>query len=125
MNNDLTLPTGTEAFTLAYSDQSGSKRTSVARGASLPTILTIKHQPYVDTITKRAGTRSVARFDRHMAMADGKIVPVSAYLVVAAPTDTTVDSTNLLAVIGNIVDLIQEDDSGLNLMSNIFVNKEQ
>jgi hypothetical protein len=87
--------------------------------------MTVKHQDVVDSATKLPTTRSVLRFDRYKALADGRIVPNSAYLVVVTPKDVAFESTDVLAVVQSIVDTIQEDDSGLDLMDEIFVNKEQ
>lgn len=124
MNNNLTI--STLAFNLNYTDaQSGSKRTEVSRGVNLPEVMTIRHQDYVDSATKLPGTRSVLRFDRHLEMTDGRIAPVSAYLVVTAPKDANVASSDVLAVVERIVNTIQEDDTGLDLADEIFVNKEQ
>jgi hypothetical protein len=85
----------------------------------------IKHQDYVDSATKRPGVRSVVRFDRYQALADGTIAPVSAYVVVAHPKDTAVTGTEILACFENLIGLLQEDDTGLDLADEIFVNKEQ
>jgi hypothetical protein len=123
MNAALTLSTLT--FNLAYSDKSGSERREVSRGVNLPEVLTIKHQPYVDAATKLPGVRSVVREDYHVAISDGRIVPVSAYLVVAVPNDALVTSAHVLAAVERIAQIIQEDDSGLDLADEIFVNHEQ
>jgi hypothetical protein len=123
MNASLTV--GALSFTQRYTDVSGSLRTEVSRGVNLPTEMTIKHQDIVDSTTKLATTRSVLRFDRYKAIADGRIIPCSAYLVVVTPKDVAFESTDVLAVVQSIVDTIQEDDSGLDLMDEIFVNKEQ
>jgi hypothetical protein len=124
MNNDLTI--STLSFKLNSLDaQSGSKRTEVSRGVNLPTTMTVRHQEYTDSLTKKKGIRSVLRFDRYLEMADGSIAPVSAYLVVTAPQDTGVATTDVQAVVEYIVNTIQEDDTGLNLADNLFVNREQ
>nr|QDH90609.1 MAG: hypothetical protein H1RhizoLitter245_000003 [Leviviridae sp.] len=123
MNASLTIDT--LSFVQQYSEKSGSLRREIARGPALPTELKIAHQPYVDSATKLPGTRSVVRFDRYQALSTGVIAPVSAYLVVTRPTDTLVTGTEILATIQNLVSLLQEDDSGLDLMDEIFVNQEQ
>lgn len=123
MNNALTLSTLT--FNLAFSDKTGSERREVSRGVNLPEVLSIKHQSYVDSATKLPGVRSVVRVDRHVAITDGRIVPVSAHLVVAVPNDAMIESADVLAAVERIAQVIQEDDSGLDLADEIFVNHEQ
>jgi hypothetical protein len=124
MNADLTISTLT--FTQAFSDKSaGSERREVSRGVNLPEIMTVRHQEYTDSVTKLKGIRSVLRFDRHMALTAGIIAPVSAYLVVTVPSDPAIGSSDVLAVVERIAQTIQEDDSGLDLADEIFVNKEQ
>lgn len=123
MNPALTLSTLT--FNQSFSDKSGSERREVSRGVNLPEVLTIKHQSYVDSATKMPGTRSVVRLDRHVAITDGRIVPVSAYLVVTVPNDAAILSSDVLASVERIAQIIQEDDSGLDLADEIFVNHEQ
>lgn len=123
MNASLTV--GSLSYTQQYSEKSGSLRREIARGPALPTELKIAHAPYVDSVTKLPGIRSVVRFDRYQALSSGIIAPVSAYLVVTRPTDTSVTGTEILATTQNLIDLLQEDDSGLDLMDEIFVNQEQ
>jgi hypothetical protein len=123
MNANLTI--GALSYVQQYSEQSGSLRREVARGVNLPTTLKVAHQPYVDSATKKAGTRSVVRFDRYQALSDGTIAPVSAYVVVTHPTDTLVTGTEILACFENLIGMLQEDDTGLDLADEIFVNKEQ
>lgn len=123
MDNNLTISTLT--FTQKYSDKGGSERVENSRGVNLPEVMSIKHSPYVDSKTKVPGRRSVLRFDRHVELSTGTVAPVSAYLVVAVPNDTGVESADVLAVVERIVHTIQEDDSGLNLAEAIFVRTEQ
>jgi hypothetical protein len=123
MDSNLTIDTLT--FKQSFSDREGSERREISRGVNLPTVMTIKKQNYTDSTTKKAGVRTVLRFDRYLALEDGSIAPVSAYLVVATPTDTGVVSSDVLAVVQHIASTIQEDDSGLDLPEEIFVNGEQ
>jgi hypothetical protein len=124
MNSALTISTLT--FTQAYSDKSGSLRREVSRGVNLPELMYIKHQNYTDSATKRPGTQSALIFEYVKALADGTIVPaVRATLKVQALTDANVTSADVLAVIERVVNTIQEDDTGLDLADEIFVNKEQ
>lgn len=124
MDNNLTISTLT--FNLAYSDKAaGSERRETSRGVNLPEVMTVRHQEYTDSATKLKGVRSVLRFDRHLALTDGRIAPVSAYLVVTAPSDPNVASSDVLAVVERIVNTIQEDDTGLDLADEIFVSRQQ
>lgn len=123
MNADLTIDT--LVFKTLYSDEAGSVRREVARGVNLPTELKIAHSDYTDSATKLPGKRSVARFDRYIELSTGTIAPVSAYVVVTHPTDADVTSTDITAVTQHLISLMQEDDTGLDLMDEIFVNKEQ
>jgi len=123
MNANLTIDT--LSFNQVYSDQAGSLRREVSRGVNLPTELKIAHTEYTDSSTKLKGTRSLARFDRKVELSTGVIAPVSAYVVVTRPTDADVTSTDILAVVQHLISLLQEDDTGLDLMDEIFVNGEQ
>lgn len=123
MNNDLTI--STLSFKLRFSDESGSERREISRGVNLPEVMTIKSQPYTDSATKLSGTRTVLRFDRYVAGTGGVPIPVSAYLVVAAPTDAAVVSSDITAVIARILGVIDNTAPNLDLGSNIFVSKEQ
>lgn len=124
MNADLTIDTLT--FKQAFSDKDGSERRESSRGANLPTVMSVKHQDYVDSATKLPGKRSLLRFDRYLDVdGEGLIAPVSAYVVVTAPSQVGVTSSDILAVVQHLITVLQEDDSGLDLMDEIFVNREQ
>lgn len=124
MNADLTIDT--LSFKQIYSDKTGSLRREVSRGANLPTELKIAHQETTDSTYKVPATRSTARFDRYVALSDGKIAPgVSAYVVVHRLEDSAVTSADILAVVQHLISLLQEDDTGLDLMDEVFVNQEQ
>jgi hypothetical protein len=86
----------------------------------------IKHQEYTDSVTKRRGNQSALIFTFVKALADGTIAPVArATLKVQSLIDSNVGSTEILAVLERIINTIQEDDTGLDLGNEIFVNKEQ
>lgn len=123
MTSDITLDT--LSFKLVYSDKTGSLRREISRGVNLPEELKIAHADYVDSATKLPGKRSLARVDRTVAITGGGTAPVSAYVVVTHPNDAAIVSADILAVVQRLVTLLQEDDSGLDLMDEIFVNKEQ
>jgi hypothetical protein len=72
------------------------------------------------------GKRSLLRADRYIQLtSEAVIAPVSAYIVVTAPNSASVTSTDILAVVQHLVTVLQEDDTGLDLMDEIFVNREQ
>lgn len=124
MDNNLTVSTLT--FNMQYSDKTGSSRREVSRGANLPEVMMIKHQNYTDSLTGRPGKQSALIFERHIALADGTIAPaVRATLKVQSLLDGEVTSSDILAVVERVVNTIQEDDTGLDLADEIFVNLEQ
>jgi len=123
MTNDLTI--STLSFVQKFSDESGSERREISRGVNLPEVMTIKSQDYVDAQTKLPGKRTVLRFDRYVAGADGKPIAVSAYLVCAVPTTSAVVSSDVTSVIARIMGTLDNTSPNLNLITNIFVNGEQ
>lgn len=126
MDNNLTLPTGALVFTHQYSDKSGSSRRNVARGVNLPEYMFVKHQQYKDSLTGLPGNQSALIFEYHKALSDGRIAAVSRVTVkVQTLIDSNVGSAEVQAVLARVIDVIQEDDSGLNLGDAIFVSQEQ
>lgn len=124
MDPNLTISTLT--FTQQYSDKTGSLRREVSRGLNLPETMQVKHQTYIDSVTKRPGNQSALIFEYTKALADGTIAVVArATLKVQSLIDTAVSSTEIQAVLERIIGVIQEDDTGLDLDDEIFVNKEQ
>jgi hypothetical protein len=125
MNSNITV--STLSFNLIYSDKTGSLRREISRGASVPTELLIKHQDYVDSVTKVAGKRTLVRFDYYMTMTDGVIRPVSYYAVLAAPTDPLVTSGISDTLENYMTNLLHSatNTSGLDLQTEILGNKEQ
>lgn len=125
MNGDITV--SGLAYKLVYSDKSGSLRREIARGATLPTELSIKHQEYVDSATKKAGVRTLIRLDYYMTMTDGNIAPVSYYSVLARPNDPLVTSAIIQALQAELTNLLHgaTNTSGLDLQEEILANREQ
>jgi len=125
MNNDLTIDT--LSFKLAYSDKTGSKRVDTSRGPTLPTTMSVAHQVVKDSKSSLQARRSVLRFDRTQTVDStaGIISDISAYVVVQVPLGASVLSSDVLAAVQHLISTLQEDDSGLDLMDEIFVNQEQ
>lgn len=126
MNDNLTV--SGLAFNQIYSDKTdGSLRRESSRGASLPTELLIKHQDYVDSVTKVPGKRTLVRFDHYMTMTDGVIRPVSLYTVLARPTDPLVTASIITALEALMVNLLHgtTNTNGLDLEGEILSNREQ
>lgn len=124
MDPNLTISALT--FTQRFSDKEQSLREEISRGMNLPERMFIKHQSYVDSATKRPGTQSALIFEYVKALADGSLAVVArATLKVQSLTDSAVGSTEILAVLERVIGTIQEDDTGLDLGDNIFVNREQ
>jgi hypothetical protein len=126
MNNNITV--AALGFNLKASDlKDGSLRREISRGLNLPTELTIKSQSYVDSKTKRPGTRTVVRFDYYMAMTDGKIEPVSYYSVMAVPQDPLVTSAITDLLVSMMVNLLHgtTNTDGLDLKTEIYAGGEQ
>jgi hypothetical protein len=121
------LTLNTLVFTKAWSDKdSGVLFEERSRGAMLPTKLLIRTQDAIDSATKLPASRTSSRFEYHEALADGTIVPtITATLTVSALKQAVVTTAHILAVVDLHVALMQEDDSGLDLAEEIYVNKEQ
>lgn len=125
MNNDLTI--SGLAYKMVYPDKTGSLRRETSRGSNIPTELSVKHQDYIDSATKRPGKRSLVRFDHYMLMTDGNIAPVSFYCVLAAPVDVLVTGAIIESLEAQMVNLLHSttNTSGLDLVTEVLVNREQ
>lgn len=125
MTNDITV--STLSFKLIYSDKTGSLRRETSRGASLPTEILIKHQDYVDSVSKLPGKRTLVRIDYYMTMTDGVIRPLSYYSVLARPEDPLVTQAIITAVEAMLTNLLHSatNTSGLDLQDDILANREQ
>jgi hypothetical protein len=123
MNANLTL--STLSFNSVYSDQTGSLRKETSRGINLPENLIIKHREVLDSKTKKPVQQDLVQVDRVMLLSDGSYAPIRVKLTVEIPVDSEIEGADVLAAVERIAQLIQEDDSGLDLADEIFVNKEQ
>jgi len=126
MDNNLTI--NSKAFTWRYSDPTtGSLRECIAAGLNIPEKMRVLHQDYTDSKTNRPARRDTLIFTRAKALADGSIAPEAVRLTMKVEylVDANIVDTDINTIGENLVGTIQEDDSGLNLMTNIFVNREQ
>jgi len=122
MNADLTI--STLSFTQAYSDKiAGSERREISRGANLPEIMRIRHSEYIDNKTKLPGVQSQVKFERHVALTDGRIAPVEATLTVKVLSDANIASSDVTNTVERLSQVI--GTGTLNLSSTIFVAKNQ
>lgn len=113
-------------FNLSSSDSvKGSQRREVSRGVNLPEVLTIKHQPYVDSATKKAGVRSVIRLDRYVTGSDGYPIAPECHLVIGVPSDALITSADVLACIARLVNMFQIGNGGLDLGTEIAITRGQ
>lgn len=125
MDNNLAI--SALSFGFGFSGETGSKRTEISRGPSLPEILTVRHQAYVDSKTKLTGIRTAVRIDRYHTLASGVIAPLSFTCVMAGPTDTGIVSADYDAVVDRMFNLLcgTTNTNGLDLKNEIFVGKQQ
>lgn len=124
MDNNLTL--STLSFVLAApTADGGSTRRETSRGLQLPTIMTIKHRTVLDSKTKKPVQQDLLQFDYVKLLSDGSYAPVRVKLTAEIPVDSGVAGSDVLAAIELVSQVIQEDDSGINIPDKIFVNKEQ
>jgi hypothetical protein len=124
MDNNLTIDS--LVFAEVFRDKTGSLRRNSSAGVNLPETMQVKHQSYTDSFTKREGTQSVLIFEKTKALSDGTIAVVArATLKVQSLKDEAVTATEIQAVLSRVISTIQEDDSGLDLADEIFVNQEQ
>lgn len=124
MNANLTL--STLSFNSVYSDATGSLRREVSRGINLPHNMIVKHRevpgPKGSTYQVR---QSLVEFDRVQLLSNGSYAPVKVKLTVETPIDADVAGSDVLAAVELVAQLIQEDDTGLDLAEEIFVAQEQ
>lgn len=90
MTNDMTLTVSatSRTFVKQYDNEKESKRVDISRGLTQPNELFIRQQAYVDSSTKQPGTRTNVSVDS-ISIRDGIRRKVSAYIVVAHPSDAT------------------------------------
>jgi len=88
MNADLTI--NTIVFAKSFDEKDGSERRSTARGINTADVMSIKRQDAVDSKTKVALKRYLARIDREdIDATSGQKYITSAYFVVAVPALAT------------------------------------
>lgn len=129
MNSNLTLKT--KAFNLVFSDKDGSLR----KAAPLDVVstgqlsMTVAHQPYVDSKTKVSGIRSVMRFQHDTVNpTTGKPLVGFAQITVGRPSDPTIVSADILAIVDCLRQAIAStsaDAGALDLGTAFAVTNEQ
>lgn len=121
-----TLTLSTLDFLLSYRDaQSGSKRVNVSRGVNLSDNMLIKHQTITDKKTSVIYQQDALIIQCYYAAPDGSYLPLEVTLKVKAPVIPNVDSTAILRAVEFVAQVIQEDDSGIDKASDIFVSRLQ
>jgi hypothetical protein len=96
MNADLTI--NSIVFAKSFDEKDGSERRSTTRGINTPDVLSIKRQDAVDSKTKVAQKRYLARFDQeNVDTVTGTKYTTSAYLVISVPELAT--STNVSDIV--------------------------
>lgn len=102
MNADLTI--NTIVFAKSFDEKDGSERRSTARGINTADLLTIKRQDAVDSKTKVANKRYLARIDRETIDANLQKIVTSAYIVIVVPaTAVQADVDNIVATLRALV----------------------
>lgn len=127
MNTNLTI--NGRSFVQRFNDKdAGSVRVDTSEGVNLPVQLTIKSQPYVDSVTKIPGRRTVVRIDKPVESADGEIISgLEAHVVVSVPNKADVETADVQSVISDLLFLLAPAAiaNALDLSDEIFVNQEQ
>lgn len=115
------------AYSAIVSDKvTGSLFRDVSRGVNLPREITIRHQDYTDSKTKKVGRRTVLRMDRYVELTDGTIAPVSGMFVLMVPKDANVvagDISDVVLLGANVHGGHTPDHTDLS--TAVFINGEQ
>ncbi len=114
MDADLTF--NSVVFKKSWDNQDGSERRSSARGVNTPDVMSIKSQPYTDSVTKVPGTRFTISFDRHDIDAESAPYTSRAYLVIAVPS--TENSTDLATLVATFKAAVANADLINNVLNN-------
>jgi len=113
-----------------YSDKKdGSLYRNTASGASTPREITVKHSVVTDKANAVSIRRSVIRYDKYVALTNGKIMPVSCYVVASLPLDANV-TTDVIRDVAKVTllahgDDIAQHDGFSRIGDSVFVNAEQ
>jgi hypothetical protein len=130
MNNNITVKA--KDYVLAYSDKTGSLRTSATDGNAFPHSIQVAHIDVIDAKSKLPAKQSklvVSMSHKDTGGVNPAGIPVTVQLTVRhgtginAPTNTEL----LLAIdsMRQILAATSADASALNLSSDIFVTKSQ
>jgi hypothetical protein len=99
MNADLTI--NSIVFAKSFDEKDGSERRSTARGINTADIMSIKRQDALNSKTKVAEKRYLARFDQeNIDATSGKKYVTSGYVVLVVPElATSTDVSDIVATV--------------------------
>jgi hypothetical protein len=121
-----TIKNGDVDYSLVVSDKTtGSLFRSVASGINTPKEISIRHQDYVDSKTKKLGRRSVVRKDVFILMTDGTIAPVSVMIVAMVPRDANVTSSVIADALGVSLSMHGHGTENTDIGTEVFANGSQ
>jgi hypothetical protein len=121
-----TLLNNTLAYTPVVSDKvTGSLFRNIDSGLNTPREVSVRHQDYVDSRTKKPGRRSVIRKDVHVELSDGSIAPVSVMIIAMVPKDVNVVADNVTDALSIARNMHSGHDGYTDIGMTIFVNGEQ
>jgi hypothetical protein len=103
-------------FKKTFDTKDESQRQSTTRGVTTPDLMTIKSQPYIDSVTKVTGTRFTCRVDRHDIDANLQKIISSAYFVIAVPS--TVVQANLDVLVATFRAVVADADHIEDILNN-------
>lgn len=125
MNQNLVI--GTVQLDLVASDlDAGSLRRDISRGASLPEVLTIKHQTIKDSASKRLVNRSVMKIERTIAV-EGGLAVIPVHMVVSYPLDTVIPTVEIETAVSHLISLVSPvaPTAGQGLSGDAFIKRLQ
>jgi len=130
MNADITVKA--KVYKLAYSDKSGSLRTSTTDGAAFPHSLSIVHQPLVDGKSKLPMIQSklfISMTHKDTGGVNPAAAPVTVQVTTRLGTGLNAPSqAEILLALDSARQILAStaaDASALDLGTNIFVTQEQ
>lgn len=113
---DANLTFNSIVFKKNFDTESGSRRSSVARGLNIPDVMLIKSQGYTDSETKVSGTQHLIRFERHNIDAQGAALRPSIYAVIQVPS--TAGSSEVTTLVTTFKAAIADADLITNVLNS-------